>query len=78
MTEAVFTLHPDNSPKGMDLNMEGSVGLGIYKLEGDKLTILHGEVEEARPASFDAVKNGNLTLLVLRKVVDSRAQQRRQ
>jgi uncharacterized protein (TIGR03067 family) len=66
VTEAKFTLHPETNPKGMDLNMDGNIGLGIYKLEGNMLTILHGEIEEARPADFNAVKNGNLTLLILR------------
>jgi uncharacterized protein (TIGR03067 family) len=67
VTEATFTLHPKMNPKGIDIDMDGSVGLGIYKLEGDALTILHGEVDQPRPADFDAVKNGDLTMLVLRK-----------
>ena len=56
VTEATFTLHSESNPKGIDLNMDGSLGLGIYKLEGETLTILHGEVEEPRPADFDDVK----------------------
>jgi uncharacterized protein (TIGR03067 family) len=67
VTEATFTLHPEINPKGIDLEMDGSRGLGIYKLEGERLTILHGEVEEPRPPDFDAVKKGNLTMLVLQK-----------
>jgi len=67
VTEAVFTLHPEKNPKGIDLDMDGSLGRGIYKLEGKMLTILHGEIEEPRPAGFDALKSGNLTMLVLRK-----------
>lgn len=67
VTAATFTLHPQMSPKGIDLDMDGSLGLGIYKLEGATLTILHGEVEEPRPGDFDAVKKGNLTMLVLQK-----------
>jgi uncharacterized protein (TIGR03067 family) len=70
VTEAAFTLHPETNPKGIDLVMDGSLGLGIYRLEGMTLTILHGEVEEPRPADFDAVKSGNLTMLVLRKERD--------
>jgi uncharacterized protein (TIGR03067 family) len=68
VTEATFTLHPETNPKGIDLNMEGSTGLGIYKLEDDRLTILHGEVDQPRPADFKAVKRGDLTMLVLEKV----------
>ena len=67
VTEATFTLHPEMNPKGIDLTMDGSAGLGIYKLADDKLTILHGEVDQPRPRDFDAVKRGNLTMLVLEK-----------
>jgi uncharacterized protein (TIGR03067 family) len=67
LTEATFTLHPEMNPKGIDLEMDGNVGLGIYQLEGDSLTILHGEIDEQRPAGFDAIKSGKLTMLVLRK-----------
>jgi uncharacterized protein (TIGR03067 family) len=66
-TEAIFVLHPEMNPKGIDLDMEGNVGLGIYKLDGDSLSLLHGEIEEPRPKEFDAVKDGALTLLVLRR-----------
>ena len=67
VTEAGFTLHPEMNPKGIDLDMDGSTGLGIYKLDDDKLTILHGEVDQPRPVDFDAVKRGDLTMLVLEK-----------
>jgi uncharacterized protein (TIGR03067 family) len=67
-TDATFVLYPEAAPKGIDLDMDGSVGLGIYKLEGDSLSILHGEIEQPRPKNFDAVKDGNLTLLVLRRM----------
>ena len=66
-TEATFKLHPEMNPRGIDIDMDGNLGLGIYKLEGDALTILHGEVEQPRPPDFDAVKSGDLTMLVLRK-----------
>jgi uncharacterized protein (TIGR03067 family) len=70
VTESTFTLHPETNPKGLDLNMDGSLGLGIYKFEDQILTILHGEVDEPRPAGFEDVKNGNLTMLNLRKQID--------
>src|SRR5206468_2005338 len=35
-TESRFTLHPDTKPAGMDFDMDGAVGLGIYLLEGDR------------------------------------------
>ena|SRR5688572_8833076 len=67
VTEATFTLRPETNPKGIDLDMDGSLGLGIYKLEEDMLTILHGEIEEPRPKDFEEIKGGTLTLLELRK-----------
>jgi uncharacterized protein (TIGR03067 family) len=67
VTDATFTLHPELDPKGIDVDMDGSPGLGIYKLEDDTLTILHAEILEPRPKNFEAVKSGTLTLLVLRK-----------
>jgi uncharacterized protein (TIGR03067 family) len=67
VTEATFKLHPEMNPKGIELDMDGSVGLGIYKLEADTLTILHGEIDQPRPSDFDAIKNGDLTMLVLQK-----------
>ncbi len=65
VTEATFTLHPETDPKGIDLDMDGSLGLGIYKFEEDTLTILHREIEEPRPKDFEEINGG--TLLVLRK-----------
>jgi uncharacterized protein (TIGR03067 family) len=67
VSEATYTLHPETNPEGIDLDMNGSLGLGIYKLEGETLTILHGEIEESRPANFEDIKRGTLTLLNLRK-----------
>src|SRR6185436_6476851 len=41
VSKAKFTLHSDTMPKGIDLDMDGSIGHGIYQLDGDTLTILH-------------------------------------
>jgi uncharacterized protein (TIGR03067 family) len=67
VTEATFKLHPEMKPKGIDLIMEDSAGLGIYKFERDALTILHGEIDEPRPNDFDIQKNDMLTLLILKR-----------
>jgi hypothetical protein len=49
------------------VDMDGNAGLGIYALDGDNLRILHGEVANARPTTFDAKDRETLTLLVLRR-----------
>jgi len=67
VNKATFTLYPDIAPRGIDLDMGGTVGLGIYKLDGDTLTILHGEVGDKRPPHFDPKETPRLTLLVLKR-----------
>jgi uncharacterized protein (TIGR03067 family) len=67
VSRAKFKLHPDTTPKGIDLDMDGNVGLGIYKLEGDTLTILHGEVGDERPTGFGPKQTPGLTLLRLKR-----------
>src|SRR4051812_45854619 len=62
VNEASFTLHPETVPKGIDLDMDGNLGRGIYKLEEGTLTILHGEIDEPRPKDFEDIKAGALTL----------------
>jgi uncharacterized protein (TIGR03067 family) len=64
-TTATFKLHPDQSPKGIDMDMDGNLGLGIYQLDGDDLKIVHGEVGDPRPKDFDFKGTAGLTLLVL-------------
>ncbi len=67
VNKAKFKLHPATTPKGIDLDMDGSIGLGIYKLEGDSLTILHGKVNDKRPTEFNPKQTPRLTLLVLKR-----------
>jgi uncharacterized protein (TIGR03067 family) len=64
---AKFKLHPDMTAKGIDLIMEGTVGEGIYALDGDELKILHGEVGDPRPTKFDPKGSPTSTLLVLKR-----------
>lgn len=66
VSKATFVLHSDTSPKGIDLDMDGSVGLGIYELGGDTLKVLHGEVGDERPSDFGP-EQSRLTLLVLKR-----------
>ena len=66
-SNAKFRLRSDIAPKGIDLTMDGSVGEGIYALEGDDLKILHGEVGDPRPATFDPKAFPTSSLLILRR-----------
>jgi uncharacterized protein (TIGR03067 family) len=66
-TDAKFKLRPEPTPKEIDLDLDGSVGRGIYDLEGDNLKILHGEVGNPRPTTFDVKEPSGLTLLVLKR-----------
>lgn len=68
-TTAKFTLHEHETPKQIDLDMDGSIGEGIYELTGDDLKLLHGEVGDPRPAAFDANRD-HLTLLILKRKPD--------
>jgi uncharacterized protein (TIGR03067 family) len=65
-TEASFNLDANKTPKEIDLDMDGSVGKGIYQLDGDSLKIVHGEVGDARPKDFPKAGSG-LTVLVLKR-----------
>jgi uncharacterized protein (TIGR03067 family) len=66
-TEAKFRLHPETNPTGIDIDMEGELGLGIYVLTGDDLTILHGEVGDPRPEKLEVKGLARPTLLVLKR-----------
>ena len=65
-TEAALKLDANKTPKEIDLDMDGSVGKGIYQLDGDSLKIVHGEVGDARPKDFPKADSG-LTILVLKR-----------
>lgn len=66
-TESRFTLHPETTPPGIDLEMGKETGLGSYRLNGDDLTIAHGEVGEPRPTGFASTEKVPLTVLVLKR-----------
>ena len=65
-SEASFKLDATTKPKEIDIDMEGSVGRGIYQLDGDNLKIAHGEVGDPRPTEFPKELSG-LTVLVLQR-----------
>jgi uncharacterized protein (TIGR03067 family) len=64
-----FSLDPSKKPKWIDIGVEDGnpIGQGIYRLEGDKLTlcIVAGGRDSQRPSEFKASKR--YSLLVLKK-----------
>lgn len=61
-------LFPDQSPKAANLDMDGTIGMGIYKLDGDKLTIVHTEAGQDRPKEFATKAGSPLTMMVFTRV----------
>jgi uncharacterized protein (TIGR03067 family) len=62
----ILALHDDLDPKGIDVKrVDGSdKDEGIYKLEGDKLTIvINVSAAKSRPANFDAPTAEGVILL---------------
>jgi len=59
-----FTLDPSQNPKTIDMvdpDRAEMKAIGIYLLEGDKLTILRVEASNPRPKSFDdSTKEGTI------------------
>jgi uncharacterized protein (TIGR03067 family) len=66
-SEATFKLDPDKNPREIDVDMDGSVGKGIYQLDDDNLKIAHGEVGDPRPKEFPEKEGSGLTVLVLKR-----------
>jgi uncharacterized protein (TIGR03067 family) len=65
-------LNPEINPKTLDVSpdggtMKGEKLLGIYKLEGDILTICMAPKGKDRPAKFEAIPGTDDTLMVFKK-----------
>jgi uncharacterized protein (TIGR03067 family) len=74
--EMKYTLDPSKKPKWFDLpqgGADGDVAEGIYKLDGDELTIcvisgMRNDTPSPRPTEFKASKPNKYTLFVLKRV----------
>ncbi len=70
-------LNPDANPKTIDVSpdggpMRGEKLLGIYKLDGDTLTICMAPKGKDRPAKFEAIPGTDETLMVFRKKIKAK------
>jgi uncharacterized protein (TIGR03067 family) len=62
-----FKLDPGQDPKTIDLtDPKGREGLGIYKLEGDTLTVSHAKGE--RPTEFTTKEGDKHVVVVFKRV----------
>jgi uncharacterized protein (TIGR03067 family) len=64
--EYSYWLNPTTDPKQIDLAFNGTMGLGIYKVEGDTLSIRWGG-KAGRPSDFVAGEPGKYELYVLKR-----------
>ncbi len=67
-------LDPSANPKAIDVTPDGGGSrdkpvLGIYKLDGDSLTICMADADLPRPVGFSSAKGSKQTLMVFRRVV---------
>jgi uncharacterized protein (TIGR03067 family) len=67
---ATLTIDPLATPAVMDTtDAKGTVNPGIYKLEGEKLTICSAWPGDPRPAAFESPKGKRYVLMVATRVV---------
>lgn len=69
---STIVLDPAASPRTIDILADGGPArdrrvLGIYKLEGDRLTICTADPDQPRPTDFKAEKDSKHTLMVFKR-----------
>jgi uncharacterized protein (TIGR03067 family) len=65
-TEGTFKLDETTSPRQISMGHDGHQMAGVYKLEGDKLTICVGHGDD-RPTEFVSKPGAKVMLLVLKR-----------
>jgi RNA polymerase sigma-70 factor (ECF subfamily) len=67
--EHTFKIDPTMNPKTIDISDKrgDAVGLGIYKLDGDTLTIALDKPNSNRPTEFRTKKDSSHVVIVLRR-----------
>jgi uncharacterized protein (TIGR03067 family) len=66
--KGTFQLDATAKLKTIDVRTDDQLVHGIYKLEGDTLTICLDESGEARPAEFESKEGTKVALVVLKRV----------
>lgn len=69
---STVALDPDADPKALDIRADGGPGRdkvvrGIYKIEGDRLTLCTADPDEPRPTAFRADAGDRWTLMVFER-----------
>jgi uncharacterized protein (TIGR03067 family) len=66
--EHTFKIDPAKTPKTIDINDKtgDAVGLGIYKLDGDTLTMAIAKPNSERPTEFTTKKDSSYVVIVLK------------
>ncbi len=74
LSEATYTLIPNENPKAIDLRTQGRTALGIYDLAGDDLRLCLSESKQGRPAKFISEPDSVNDVLIALKREDAETQ----
>lgn len=62
-----FSLDSSRSPGAIDIDMGTAIGLGIYRIQGESLSLAHGEAGDPRPHDFSAAPGSRLMVMRLER-----------